>query len=187
MKDQDSWDRFEQLLAEHPFYELSQAEREWVLSFVNSEEEYNALRLVEGGLSKLKVVDDLVPDPAILKVIQASTRQPVNSFAWTSIWRYRMPAYVGYSLAIICVALLIRTLQNQSPAKVTGERIISRIDTVFVAAKSDTVYIEKVVYRNRTAPVVQVVKMDKVDPKEEDGINMKEKEELQGLLVSGSE
>jgi hypothetical protein len=64
-------------------------------------------------------------------------------------------------------------------------------DIVYVPAKADTIYITKVVYK-ASPPVQQPVIISanaevSAERKTAMGVSMKEKEELDNLLVSGSE
>ncbi len=60
-------------------------------------------------------------------------------------------------------------------------------DTIYVASKPDTVFTEKVVYRDQPVILTRIDVVEKNKPMDKNGINMKEKEELEKLLVSGSE
>lgn len=60
-------------------------------------------------------------------------------------------------------------------------------DTVFVASKPDTIYTEKVVYKDRQVILTRRASTDGNKSTEKNGISMKEKEELEKLLVSGTD
>jgi hypothetical protein len=61
-------------------------------------------------------------------------------------------------------------------------------DTIYVASKPDTIFTEKVVYKNRPIILTRNPRtMDVNKSIEKNGINMKEKEELEKLLVSGTD
>jgi len=61
-------------------------------------------------------------------------------------------------------------------------------DTIFVASKPDTIFTERVVYKNQSVILTRNPgTTDENKSIEKNGINMKEKEELEKLLVSGTE
>jgi hypothetical protein len=71
-------------------------------------------------------------------------------------------------------------------------RPVLQRDTVFLPSPPDTVFVSKVIYRFKDhatkTPLVTVVKnTDRTETTSGIGVNMKEKEELDNLLVSGSE
>jgi hypothetical protein len=75
------------------------------------------------------------------------------------------------------------------PKTLHVENIRKQTDTVFIASKPDTIIRERIVYVKTpaTAPALQTAKSVQFIPVETSkGVNMKEKEELEKLLVSGS-
>jgi hypothetical protein len=102
-----------------------------------------------------------------------------------------MPAYAV--VAMIALTILIMWLGKQADPNVQlALKPSVQRDTVFLPSTPDTVFVTKVIYRYKNhaakTPMITVVKnTDRTETTSGVGVNMKEKEELDNLLVSGSE
>jgi len=75
--------------------------------------------------------------------------------------------------------------QSEKPMSLTKiEQVLVR-DTIYVATKPDTVVREKIIYRDR--PVILTTTNPQNETPITKGVSMKEKEDLDKLLVSGTE
>jgi hypothetical protein len=112
-------------------------------------------------------------------------KQTSQSLNW---WQVKVPAW-STLLVAGCFAFGAWWFTSSSVKPIVEQQIVSSIvyDTVYVASKPDTVFVQQVVYRER--PVLLTKTVNQVSTKSatnSNGINMKEKEELENLLVSGS-
>lgn len=177
-------DRFEQLLKQRSFKELSEEDKNFALQFVNSEEEYESLRGVDIELKRFfERKGELVPHKSTLARIKASRAKEKPSPFWiqTSI-----PAYATALLILVVGAAAWWGGARFSSEKVIVERMIPKIDTVLIASKPDTVIRERIIYVPSNPVKLVSTESTKAEPSANKGVNMKEKEELEGLLVSGS-
>ncbi len=174
-------DKLEKLMEEKAFSQLSVAEKEWVLRFVESDEEYDSIRSVDLLLNSIGT-ETLTPDPTIISRLK--TRG--NRRSWIhSIFAAKVPAW-AFAAFLIGVFGAWYVLPHQPVQPQIVERITVKTDTLIVV-RPDTVIVRKVIYRERPAnPFVQVRSGIEQTPLPE-GSTMKEKEELQTLLVSGTE
>jgi hypothetical protein len=191
MKAFDQEDRIERLLESKTFQQLNEEERMLVLKALGSEEQYNAMRGVTLALITSKV--DLSPDPQTLRSLKNKMDQErINS--WSSVLTFRVPAYAALLLTGVVAALVVLVL---SPREKLSARIVEVVkrDTVIVTrVEIDTVYRDRFIYRrvHEEFPTdknyLRVVKKITIDEAEtETGVSMKDKQELETLLVSGSE
>ena len=186
----ENYDRFEQLLQQHSFKDLSAEELQLVMGFVKSEEEYESLRQAEMQLNaNLLKQTALSPAANVWKRIkrsraESSAKSP--QYFWVNA---PVPAYATFLLLIGVGVLGWYAGSNYSPSKVLVNQIQPRVDTVFIASKPDTVVREKIIYLNRQVmppSVIQASVKHQHDNPTVKGVTMKEKEELEKLLVSGS-
>lgn len=178
--------RFEHLLKQRSFKSLSVEEKEFVFQFISSEDEYESLRNTETELQIFfERQQKLQPRAETLVRIKQSRAEHVVS--QQGFWaRPVVPAYAVALLIIVVGALGWWSGTKFGSEKVMVEKIVSRTDTIRVASKPDTIIKEKRVY----LPSPKVILASKPETKEEvtvKGVNMKEKEDLERLLVSGSD
>jgi hypothetical protein len=180
--------KFEQLLDEKSFDQLTHDEKEMVLHEFGSEEQYTLARKIGPALVKLKT--GLSPDPWILASLQHQVKVHRQPSRWTSFFQAQVPAYVmaGACLAIAVMMWWIRPVPAPPSVAVRMLR-----DTVYLATTPDTVYRRKIVYRYRYRYVTVATPAHApgtgiVEPATGSaGVTMKDTEELEKLLVSGSE
>jgi len=183
----DELEKLESLMQSKAFAELTTEEKLWVSQWIESEAEYTNLRKANREISQhLISTNQAVPDPKILTQLKASLRakQIVSQLNW---WQVKMPGWsTGVIASFFCVA---GWWIGSSSNEVIKEQVYSPIvyDTVYLASKPDTVFIQQVVYRERSLLAKTVKQLETLTTETPaKGINMKEKEELENLLVSGS-
>ncbi|MBP9924991.1 MAG: hypothetical protein KBF45_03300 [Cyclobacteriaceae bacterium] len=184
----DELEKLESLLQGKAFEELTAEEKSWVGQWIESEVEYNNLRKSEGAIRKrLADVGPITPNPKLLSRLKAqlSAQQANLKIHW---WQVRSP---GWSTLLIAIIFgMTGWWIGSSPAKLKVEQAYLPTvvyDTVYLASKPDTVFVNHVVYRER--PILTKTTYQPMPNNVEvsaKGINMKEKEELENLLVSGS-
>jgi hypothetical protein len=182
-------EKLEYLIHSKNWTELNREEREFVIAKLGSEEEFKSLQKVDALLNQTRS-PELAPDPAVLSALQKKFQEkkvPANWYA--TMLSFRIPAIA--SALLIAIAFMIGWYSNANetlpPQPV--EKLLVRVDTVYLRQRPDTIYVNRVVFRNAPAsrkesPVFSVVKQE---GRERQGVNMKEKEELENLLVSGSD
>lgn len=183
----DELEKLETLMRSKTFAELTVEERIWVAQWIESESEYTILRVTEGAIKKSLDSDAIVPDPKILNHLKATFRakQATPKLNW---WQIKMPGWS--TLVIASMFCVLGWWIGSSANEVIKEQVYSSTivyDTVYLASKPDTIFIQQVVYRERSLlakTVKQLGTLSNETPAK--GINMKEKEELENLLVSGS-
>jgi hypothetical protein len=181
--------KLEELLESKTFAELDEQERGFVLRELGSEEEYSTLRKISEALVTDKA--DLSPDPRILRRLRMEMKHvPTDETFLSRILNYSLPVYAVVILGILA-AMAWLAIDSENPTTVIQPITQIRTDTVYVTAKPDTVYLEKIVVKYvqpseaETYSVVRNVS-NADDSDSNEGVNMKEKEELERFLVSGS-
>lgn len=179
----NEYEIFERLVSEKRYAELSGDELKMVHHFITNEQEYDAFRM--SGLTMKRWFRENpvvgVTDKTLSGLKQEFKRahKPQVSFAW---WKVS----IGYAVAAIVFGLGGWWLgQSDKPISLTRiEQVLVR-DTIFVATKPDTVVREKIIYRDR--PVILTTTNSQNETPITKGVSMKEKEELDKLLVSGTD
>ena len=176
-------DKLSQLLRSSAWHELSETDRQWVLTLVSGESEYEALRHAERELQRHFAGSEIQPDKQLLHDLK-HRMNPTASISSPPLSYYTM----GMAAALLIAFGWWMGLQwNQQPQ--ISLPVAMRVDTVFITSHPDTVWRDRVVYQKvmvasvdsvRTTPVVQRA----MQPAQR-GVSMKEKEELEKLLVSG--
>jgi hypothetical protein len=180
----ENTDRFEALLRRYSYQELSPEDRAWVTAFVATEQEYESMRRVTLQLEERLAPADLTADPSMLKSLQRSFDEKYTS--GLSFWSPER--YAAIAAALVVGALGWWAGSSWGGKTIYIDRTITRIDTVHVKASPDTIILERVVYRSVSLPPPTVVVQHNDAnplPAVNRGVNMKEKEELEKLLVSG--
>jgi hypothetical protein len=183
--DEKSIDRLELLMETKSFIQLSSEEREWVLNFVDSEEEYETIRSVDAMLMSIGSESPELNPATIHKL---KTHLKGNSPTLLSrLFQQKVPAWGMAVVALIFMVAWVM-IPTAEPSKQIVERFTVKSDTVFITRK-DTVFINRVVFRERPAnPFIQTKSKQSIPtPEGTNGSSMKEQEELQSLLVSGTD
>jgi len=178
-------ERLEYLIHSKGWKELTDEERIFVTSEIGSEEQYEALRNIGTRLAAMPKTE-ISPAPVVLKLLREKIRnQHQHANVFVSVLSFRMPAYIVVGLLLAAVLLTLATRARVMPAGISSN-VIVKTDTLFIHQPTDTVYVTKFVYRYIKPPVEQKTFSVVRQQPEAVGVNMKEKEELENLLVSGS-
>ena len=183
-------EKFEQLLTHYSFAELSHEEKQWVMAFIGSEEEYESLRHTNQQLDNFKSqAIKIEPHPEMIKKIKASWKE-ANVAPSYNFWTITpIPTYATV-LIVISVGFFCWVMGSRTNSKTLYvDHVKSTIDTVFIASRPDTIVRTKIIYVEQpvTARVQILSKTNQPQSIISKGVNMKDKEELEKLLVSGSE
>ncbi|NOT74846.1 MAG: hypothetical protein HOP08_07940 [Cyclobacteriaceae bacterium] len=185
-------EKLEQLVQQKEFDQLTITEKEFVIRMLGSEEEFAAMKSVESKLATGVAKSVIDPDPAVLlslKSILKEKRQE-NSI-WAKVFSTKVPAYVSALLVIFSLGIgfmIGLPSGNKIPATSVSAQI--KIDTVFIT-RVDTVIKNQVIYQQVRSSRPSQAKTNVVIPDRVTalpvGVSMKDKEELNKLLVSGSD
>jgi hypothetical protein len=108
---------------------------------------------------------------------------------YETVLTYKVPAY-AVVLMITLVLVVLLAPKKRIAGKLENIAAAVKTDTLFVSQPPDTVFVEKIIVRYRNVPSSEedytIVKNELTDDVLPEGVSMKEKEELESLLVSGS-
>lgn len=181
-------DKLDALLKNKSYQELTKEEQTFVQEELGSEAQYNAMRKVSLALITSKV--DLSPDPFIVKSLQQHMHEQ-RVVVRESFFTWKMPAYATFVLVVVVGVFTWWLGSRQEPSPVANVVEVIKRDTVFLTSAPDTVFKDRVIYRtvfrseNSAAQIQFATKGDDVVAHGR-GVNMKEKQDLELLLVSGS-
>lgn len=193
MKNEEWMDveRVEWLLKNKSYAELSDEEKEWIEQWVDSADDYEMLRKSEPKICKyFQDYEINPPDPKILSRLTDHVQAKSYKRQERLWWQFK-PSFGIMLIAIIfgCLGWWIgqsKSSNNVPVAELSSSGFIC--DTIYIASQPDTVFTEKVIYRDRPAIFTTSSKSETgQQPSKQNSINMKEKEELEKLLVSGAE
>ncbi len=179
----NEYETFEKVISEKRYSELSASELKLVNQFVTTEQEYNAIRT-----SGLEMKNWFRENPAVSvnAKILTDLKQELRQRHQSSVSYTWLKVSVGYAMAALTFGFGGWWLgQSEKPAPLTAIEQVMVRDTVYVAAKPDTVFREKIIYRDR--PIILTTSNRQNEIPNTKGVSMKEKEDLDKLLVSGSE
>lgn len=175
-------DKLSHLLRSSAWHELSDSDRQWVSTQVTGENEYEALRHAERELLKHFAGSEIQADEQMLDDL----KHRINPNSAPS---QRLPYYaMGMAAALLIAFGWWMGLQwNHEPQ--ISLPVAMRVDTVFITSQPDTVWRDRVVYQKVFVASVdsgriKTVAQRAIQPAQR-GVSMKEKEELEKLLVSG--
>lgn len=179
-------EKLEQLIQSKSYADLSEEEKEWVKKWVTISDEYNNLRSSEIEIRQYFRNTKITPSPETLTQLTTRLRKKPrerNSFFWQL-----KPSFGSVLVSVFLGGLgwWIGQSSNDSTLIQAVNTLVVH-DTIYVASKPDTIYTEKVVYKDRQVILTRSASTEGNKPIEKNGINMKEKEELEKLLVSGTE
>ncbi len=186
-------DELESIIRQKDFASLTEEERVLVLQAIGSEEEYEAIRKIELAMSDDRFRSELEPDAKTLHSLKDRMKKQPSVFDWKTIFQVKVPAYAAV-FGLILISILVYAVRPATTVQyVTQEKIstpVVRIDTVFIT-KSDTIIRNRIVYKQinlATSPaIVDPTTLVHQKQTTTSGVSMKEKEELNKLLVSGSD
>jgi hypothetical protein len=184
-------DRIEELLQTKTWDQLNGEEKKLVEEILGSRQAFENMKKIDLALSEKPA--HILPESARLRFLKKHFQEThqANS-VFVKLFAAKVPSYAVMVLVVLCVMSAWLLGRNSRDTKVISTAPVVNQDTVYLASRPDTVFIEKVVYKNvyRERParsVVTVVNHSSSDLQQEIGVNMKEKSELDYLLVSGSE
>ena len=186
-------ERLEQLIRTKAFHELSEVEKEFVRQEFESEEQYETMRKLTPILGKMALdSEEMHPRPSTLEFLKHSlVVKRHGDSVWNELFAWRVPAYATV-LAVGIGCALTWWITSRPVVEITEKPLVSKADTVYLTLKPDTIIKEKVVYRFVKAVVetkpsaqlsTELTSEKHIVPV---GVSMKDKEELERLLVSGS-
>lgn len=184
-------EKLERLMLSKPYAELSHEEKEWVSQWVESPIEYDVMRKSETQMRQYFHDSKVIP-PATSTLVELTNHlKRKTSKQRVGFWWQLKPSLSTWSMAILfgSVGWWIGQSTNSNAAK--PETVQSTVirDTIYMASQPDTVFREKIIYKDR--PVILTRRNNGIESKsvssKSNGINMKEKEELEKLLVSGTD
>ena len=183
-------DQIEKLLQSRSYQELTVAERELVNTVIDSEKEYEEIRKVNFSLSELKHLSPVFQSSDVWRKLKHTSQadRAVSNYPW---YAKPIPSYAAAAFVIL-VGSMAWFLGSISHQPLIVEKTKLQTDTVYLAAKPDTIIKEKIVYRTivervkeSQSLVDQTKSTDKIIATQK-GVTMLDKEELGKLLVSGS-
>ncbi len=183
-------DQIEKLLQSRSYQELTAAEREFVNTVINSEEEYEEMRKVNFSLNEINHQSPVFQSSDVWRKIKSThhVTRTVSSYSW---YAKPIPSYAAAAIVVIVggIAWFFGSMSHQP---LIVEKTTMHTDTVFLAAKPDTIFKEKIVYRTivervkEQQPLADQVNSTSKVIATQKGVTMLDKEELGRLLVSGS-
>jgi hypothetical protein len=184
-------DKLEELIQSKTWHELTEDEKQFVLETLGSKATFEAFKKTDLAISGLAKAE-IVPGPKVLPSLKRKfSNVHQHEQLLDRIVFFRIPAYAVAAIVAITILITWHSKQSPSVVQVAATQIAQR-DTVFLPSPPDTVFVPKVIYRYKDhatkTPLITVVKnTDRTETTSGVGVNMKEKEELDNLLVSGSE
>lgn len=183
-------DQIEKFFQSRSYQELTADEREFVNTVINSEEEYEEMRKVNFSLSEIKHQSPVFQSSDVWRKIK-STRHATRTVLAYPWYAKPIPSYAAAAIVIL-VGSIAWFLGSISHQPLIVEKNTLQTDTVFLAAKPDTIFKEKIIYRTIVERVKEQQPLadqgnssDKIIATQK-GVTMLEKDELGKLLVSGS-
>lgn len=183
-------DQIEKLLQSRSYQELTAAEREFVNTVIDSEEEYEEMRKVNFSLNEIKHQSPVFQSSDVWRKIK-STRHATRTVLAYPWYTKPIPSYAAAAIVIL-VSSIAWFFGSMSHQPLIVEKTTIHTDTVFLTAKPDTIVREKIVYRTiveqvkENQPLVNQTNSTDKTISAQKGVTMLEKEELGKLLVSGS-
>jgi hypothetical protein len=183
-------ENLERLMLSKPYAELNHEEKEWVSQWVESPVEYDVMRKSETQMRQYFHDSKVIPPAPSTLVELTNHLKRKTSKQRVGFWWQLKPSLSTWSMAILFGSvgwwIGLSTNSNVANTKALQSTIVR--DTIYVASQPDTIFTEKIIYKDR--PVIFTRSNNNPESKkssESNGINMKEKEELEKLLVSGTD
>lgn len=184
-------EKLERLMQSKSYSELNHGEKEWVSQWVESADEYDGLRKSETKIRQY-LLDNQFNPPAAKTLTQLTNhlkKKTSKQPAW--VWRRFKPSLSAWSTAILFGSVgwwIGQSATNSNTAKTESIKSTIVRDTIYVQSQPDTVFTERVIYKDPPVKLTRSSDMElNQQSSESNGINMKEKEELEKLLVSGTD
>ncbi|RAW03376.1 hypothetical protein [Pseudochryseolinea flava] len=188
MQQKNNEDKLDELLVSKSYGELTNEEKLFVEEELGSAEQYNAMRKVSLALITSK--SDLSPDPFIVKSLQNKMYDHRASKGRSSLFVRAVPAYATALMIVVASAIswFLASRQMQPIIKIVE---VVKHDTLFLKTHADTIFKDRIIYRTilkkeRTANNIHVANTIETPSSGTTGVSMKEKQDLELLLVSGT-
>lgn len=183
-------EKLEQLMHNKSYSELNHEEKDWVSRWVKSVDEYDALRTSETRIRQYFLESKVnSPDEAMLEQLTSRLKKKVAKQKAEVTWQFK-PSISTWSIAVLfgCLGWWIGQSTTNTSTADAVQSIIVR-DTIYLVSQPDTVFTERTIYKDPTIILARsgntIESLDKSSGS--NGVNMKEKEELEKLLVSGTD
>ncbi len=183
-------EKLEQLMHNKSYSELNHEEKDWVSRWVKSVDEYEALRTSETRIRQYFLESKVnSPDEAMLEQLTSRLKKKVAKQKAEVTWQFK-PSISTWSIAALfgCLGWWIGQSTTNTSTADAVQSIIVR-DTIYLVSQPDTVFTERTIYKDPTIILARsgntIESIDKSSGS--NGVNMKEKEELEKLLVSGTD
>jgi hypothetical protein len=184
----ESTERIEELLRTKTWKQLTPEERDLVIQELGSELIFSSMKDTDNLLSGTR--NQITPHWNILPELRTQYRhQYKNASLWNRVFSFPVPAYAMLFLLSIVAFSGWFIGKNANVEQLAIGPVVVK-DTVILKTPADTVYLSRVVYRNRyhiQQPTILSVAVRPSIFTDSAGVTMKDKEELDNLLVSGSE
>jgi hypothetical protein len=183
-------ERVERLMRSKSYAELSNEERIWLSPWIDSASDYEMVRTSETQIRKYFLDNRIsAPDPKIL--LQLTTHLKTNSIRRQEHSWWQLKPAMGVAVVAVIFGFagwwIGQSSHDKNSSGIRSSAVVR--DTIYIMSKPDTIFSEKVIYRDRPIRLTRNSDQTKPDikPSQVNGINMKEKEELEKLLVSGTD
>jgi hypothetical protein len=181
-RDWNEYEDFEKLLAQKSYSELTANELKLANQFVSSQQEYEDFRL--SGLKMKKwFYENPVTNESNKSILELKRvfrqQQPAANYSLQKVW-------ISYAMIAMLFGFGGWWLGKSEPTvPVTRIEKILMHDTVYLTSKPDTVFRERIIFKD--LPIMLTTDNQQSEAPNIKGVSMKEKEELDKLLVSGLE
>jgi hypothetical protein len=186
-------EKIDELAETKEWQALSEVERKFIEENFGSEDQYQALRKVNHALTT-SGKSMVSANPGTLNRLHRAFQKQYAP-QWRVLPLFKVPAYATVLLMGLSAFAGWYLATSEQPVKPVSVNPVVQRDTVYIAAQRDTVFVQRVVYREieviREKSETQMTLLPIPSQHEQSlnavGVNMKEKSELDNFLVSGSE
>ena len=182
--------RLEELINAREWHELSAEEKQFILKELGPEAIFHSLKKVNTALASGQHSKVEPRDETLVMLKQKIRSKHREAFSLLRFLSMKTPAYA--TMLLVMIALFVGWISGKNnPVEPIAVQTLYETDTVRVTAPADTIFVTKVIYRDRPPLQQPIMSVVQNSPMQKEvvpmGVSMKEKEELDNLLVSGSE
>lgn len=181
----EDFDRLEKLLKTGDFQTLDSQDKLWVEKNLSGEEAFSKLQRI---VSETKMEREKSVHPGVKADLMNKFHQK-HQPQWKLAFQWSVPAYAAGLFLIVCTTLIYFLVP-------TKERVVEKlvlqdpvIDTVFVASKPDTVFIEQTVEVPVYVTVYKEVEPENLPTlagvRKPKGKSLADQSDIKDILVSG--
>ena len=185
-------DKLDHLVQTKEWEHLTAEEKMLLRDHAITEDQFRSLKKLDDVLTRSSV-DSVTPSAQTLPSLKKILKNKHSSESiFTKLMHVRFPAYASVFFILLgCAVGWFISSQRKTETKIVEVPVINR-DTVYLTATADTIYVDRVVVRYVTKQVMQHAPVTIAEQSSQNntvsvGVSMKEKSELDNLLVSGSE